>query len=70
MSKALKKTTKKDRTITITDEQYWRIKNALFVIDQCYELTCWTPTDSQGFLQVAVDMANYVRDTLGMREDA
>lgn len=56
-------------TITMTREQHYGIKNALFVIEQMNEITCWTPTDSSGFLQVALDMAKYIEKALGIKEE-
>lgn len=57
-------------TIILTQQQRYGIKNALMVIDQINELSCWSPTDSPGMLQVCIDMANYIEKTLSIAEEA
>lgn len=56
-------------TIILTQQQRYGIKNALMVIDQMNELSCWSPTESPGMLQVCIDMANYIEKTLGIVEE-
>jgi hypothetical protein len=69
MSKKQQKATEPAVNIMLTKEKHDDVKRALWMIDQMQEFSWLAPKHSDGFMFVMTDMAQFIRETLGIVEE-